>query len=117
MAKESEKIRQPILQQKTLQKLFDCYYCYDYLFCLVDHELEMHFSNSFLPTWFNVPSPGCAFDVDENTLEWIKVNENKWRQVALLEFIREVVRGNSLLGIVPDVRTKIFHISRILSFA
>lgn len=84
---------------------------------LIDHQLEMDRSYPLLAIVLDVPGPGLALNVDDDTAHRsLKVNRDQGTQIALgvLERIEEA--GEAACRIVLD-GTDVLHVGGILTFA
>jgi len=54
-----------------LEDTTEIFFTIQWLKDLIDHHFEMNCSNSIQSTWVDVLSPGFAFYVDENIIDWL----------------------------------------------
>lgn len=85
--------------------------------CLIDHQLEVHRSQSFVSVVLDVVGPCLALDVDNDSTNWtLEMHRNQWAQVTLRVLIWVVVSWETTAGVVLD-RSNVFNVSGVLALA
>lgn len=88
-----------------------------FLACLIDQQLKMNRSQSFVSVVFDVMGPCLALDVDDDsTNRTLKMHRNQWAQIALRVLIWVVVSRKTTARVVLDW-SNVFNISRVLTLA